>query len=66
MLGEKGWWKNISENLYIKVSKMNNKVNNKVNNKLICEQSIAEQSPLFNISLQLQPICANTPQDHKS
>lgn len=37
-----------SENLYIKLSEMNNKP--------ICEQSIVEQSPLFNISLQFQPI----------
>jgi len=42
MFGKNKWQMNISENLCISLSEMHK--------KLVCEQSIAEQSPLFNLS----------------
>jgi hypothetical protein len=41
MLGKNKWQMTVSENLYISLSE--------TINKLICEQSVAEQSPLFNL-----------------
>jgi hypothetical protein len=41
MLGKNKWQMNVSENLCISLSEMHK--------ELVCEQSTAEQSPLFNL-----------------